>query len=224
MFAGIIVFALAAKLFDEQAEEDVVDVGVDELRGRGVFERCCQCSVNAFRAVGRAETPGIFQHHVRSFARGMREEHANRDLGSSRVVRRVEAGKILLNGVAEVELALFVKLHDGGGGGHAFGERGHVEDGVFGHGFGGRGDAVIAGFVGYFAVAVGLMKDDLTGVSDDEDGTGELVGGYGFRDEGGGRGEVWECWSLCYPTHVAMRLRHEWATRVLCGWDTRILC
>ena len=67
----------------------------------------------------------------------------------------------ICDGVVELELAGLVELHDGGGGGEDLGERGHVEDGVFGHGLGGGGFAVEAGFAGEFAEAVGLLEDDL---------------------------------------------------------------
>ena len=67
----------------------------------------------------------------------------------------------------------------------SLGERGHVEDGVFGHGLGGGGFAVEAGFAGELAVAVGVVEDDFAVVADDDDGSGELVRGDGVVDERG---------------------------------------
>ncbi len=40
------------------------------------------------------------------------------------------------------------------------------------------------------AEAVGLVEDDLAVVADEDDGSGELVGGDGLGDEGGDGGEV----------------------------------
>ena len=69
------------------------------------------------------------------------------------------SGRYFATGSSKSILALLVELHHGGGGGEALGERGHVEDGVFGHGLGG-GVAVEAEFAGDLAVAVGLLEDD----------------------------------------------------------------
>ena len=100
------------------------------------------------------------------------------------------SGRYLTTGSSKSSLLCLVELHDGGRGGEALGERGHVEDGVDGHGLGGGGFAVETGFVGVFADAVGLLEDDLAVVADEEDCAGEFLLGDGGVDGGGGGGEV----------------------------------
>ena len=111
----------------------------------------------------------------------MREELADGDVLFAACGK---LGDVLCDGVVEGELVCLVELHDRGGSGEALGERGHVEDGVFGHRLGGEvaGDA---GLSGELAVAVGALEDDLAVVADDDDGAGELLRGDGVVDEGG---------------------------------------
>ena len=45
------------------------------------------------------------------------------------------SANVVSDGVVDTDLALLVELHHGGGGDQVLGERGHVEDGVLGHGF-----------------------------------------------------------------------------------------
>jgi len=146
---GVDVEGFAAEGFDEVAEEDEVDVGVFEVvAGRG-FEGRGEGQVDAFGLVWRGETPGGFEVDVGGFAGGVGEEHAEGYFGTGGVVLLVEGGEVFFYGVVEArDLAGFVELHDGGRGGEAFAEGGHVEDRVFGHGLGGGGLVVEAGFVG----------------------------------------------------------------------------
>ena len=51
--------------------------------------------------------------------------------------------------------------------------------------------AVETGLAGEFAVAVGVLEDDLAVVADEDYGAGEFLFGDGVVDEGGDGGEVW---------------------------------
>ena len=68
-------------------------------------------------------------------------------------------GQIFRNRIVQAKAALLVELHDGRRGGQDFGQRGKIEDSVFGHGFGRRYQRT---------VAVRLMKDDVPVVPGDD--------------------------------------------------------
>ncbi len=188
---GVDVEGLAGEGFDDVAEEDEVDVGVLEVVAGGGFEGGGEGAVDAFGFVWGGEAPRVAEVDVGGFAGGMGEKHAEGDEGAGGVVVGVEGGEVALDGVVEAgDLALLVELHDGRGGGEALAEGGHVEDGVFGHGLGGGGLAVEAGFTGELAEAVGLLEDDGTVVADEDDGSWGAVGGDGGVEKGGDGAEV----------------------------------
>jgi hypothetical protein len=93
-----------------------------------------------------------------------------------------EGGKILCDGVVEGQLVLFIELHDCDCGDEALRERGHIEEGVLGHGLGCGGFAIEAGFAVELAVAVGVLEDDMTGVTDDYNSAGKFFGGDSVVD------------------------------------------
>ncbi len=88
---------------------------------------------------------------------------------------RSEFGHVMSDGVVDTDLALLVELHDGSRGDKVLGERGHVEDGVFGHCF--------ARWLKR-AHAVGAMEDDLPAMPDDDDRAGQLIVRNGVVDDG----------------------------------------
>ncbi len=89
--------------------------------------------MDAFGLVGGDQAPGIFEGDVLGEAGVVGEELADGDfffaIGG-------EFGEVFGDRVVELELACLIELHDGGGGRKALRQRGHVEDGVFGHEFG----------------------------------------------------------------------------------------
>ena len=101
VLADVDVFGLAAELFDEGAEQDEVDVGVDEVCAGGACERSGEGAADAFGFVGCGEAPGVFEVDVGGFAGGVGEEHADGDFGALRVVGGVEVGQVFLDGVVE---------------------------------------------------------------------------------------------------------------------------
>ena len=107
-------------------------------------ERGVHGAADAFGFVGRGEAPGVFQVDVGRQAGVVGQEFAD---GYFFFAVGGESGRYLTTGASKSSLPCLVELHDGGRGGEALGERGHVEDGVFGHGLGRGGFAVETGFV-----------------------------------------------------------------------------
>ena len=140
------------------------------------------------RSIPCAE-PG-FHGDVARLAGGVGEEHADGDLGAHRIVPGVELGKVLLYRIVKLQLALLVELHVGGCGAEALAERGHVEEGVHGHGQRGGGLAVQPGLTGQLAVPVGVLKDHVSVLPDEQRNSRRLVGDDGIVDETRDEAEV----------------------------------
>ena len=92
-----------------------------------------------------------------------------------RIVRRVEVRQILLHGIVELNLALFVKLHDGGRRCEDLRQRRHVEDRVLGHRLSRCRRSVQSRLACKLARAISLVKDDLAAVPDHNHSTWQLM-------------------------------------------------
>ena len=150
-FARVLVERLAAQAVHDFAQQDEIDVAIDEARaGRpgGLFdERAADAGVVA--------GPGRVQRQVGGQAGKVRHQVAHGDVA----LAALKFGQVGGDRIVEAELALLEQLHQRGRGGDYFGERRDVEDGVDGHGLALRNQR---------AVAVGLAMDDLAVVSDDQ--------------------------------------------------------
>ncbi len=179
LLAGELIEGEGGDAADDFAEEDEVDVGVDEAfagGGDGFIDE-------GFLDAGFVAAPFGFEVDIGAEAGEVGEEHADGDVGFAALELREVGGDL----VVEADLALFDEAHDGGGGGDDLGEGGGVEDGVDGHGGAGGGEA---------AAAVGLAMEDLAVAADPGDGAGHLVGGDGFLDDAVdfiGAGETFLC-------------------------------
>ena len=134
--------------------------------------------MKAFDLVGFGQSPRIFEVDVSRFARRVGEQHANGHLGTLWIVRRVEVRQILLRGIVERDLALFVELHDGGRGGEGFRQRRHVEDRVLGHRLCRCRRSIQSRLACELARAIRLVEDDLAAMADQNDSARQLVGRY----------------------------------------------
>jgi len=86
-----------------------------------------------------------------------------------------ELGEVLGDGVLDGQFLVLLEEHDGGGGGNGLGQRGQVEDGVDGHGFGLR-------FEG--AGSERTAEEVAFGGADEDDGAGDSAGVNGVVDGG----------------------------------------
>jgi hypothetical protein len=98
-------------------------------------------AVNAFCFIGSVESPRIFEVKVSRFASSVRKQHADRHVCALRIVRRVEVRQVLLHGIIERNLALFVELDHRRRRGKGLRQRRDVEDRVLGRSAGGERNA-----------------------------------------------------------------------------------
>ena len=156
------VEALPGNPLDQLAQDHEADVGVDELRAR----RRGRLQLGDPLPGGFGAMLEVLQGIVRNQARPMAQEVLDRD---RRLAVVIELGQELDDAVAQAKLALLDQEHGGGGRDDRLGQRGHVEDRVARHGFGGRFDGAQAG---------GASVGDLATSSHDHHGAGDLS----FRD------------------------------------------
>ena len=81
---GVDVERLAAEFFDERAEGDEVDVGVDEVGAGSGVERRVHGAADAFGFVGCGEAPGVFEVDIGRKAGVVGEQFADGDLALCR--------------------------------------------------------------------------------------------------------------------------------------------
>ena len=98
-----------------------------------------------------------------------------------------EFGNVFCHRIIQPDFTLLHQLHDGGGSGDHFGERCQVENSVGRHG-------LAAGLEG--AIAEGFAVDDLSVVSYQQHGAGNLVVVDGVEDDGIEDGQFWIAWGL----------------------------
>ena len=174
VLARVIRDHLAAQAVHELAQQDEIDVAVDEPRARGSGGRIGVGQLDAVLVAG----PRNLERHVRLQAREVRHQVADGDVA----VAALELRNVLGDLVVQPELALFEQLHQRRRGGHDLGERGAVEDRIDGHRFELRNDR---------PVAVGLAVNHLSVVPDDQDRARQpsLLDGvvYGRIEGGAGR-------------------------------------
>ena len=131
----------------------------------------------------------------------VRKQHANRDFCALWIVRRVEVRQILLQGIVELNLALFVQLHDGSRGCKRLRQRRHVEDRVLGHRLCRCGRSIEPRFAGQLAHAISLVEDDLATMPDRNHSTRQPMRRDRIVDQLGGCCEVRRGsrnWRLCW--------------------------
>ena len=140
-----------------EGDEVLVAVAEDDPRRRqgGGLEEAAQAFLAPMPRAGEVE--------VGRQAGVVREALADGDV---LLAVGTELGEIVRDWIVDADLALLVELHHGGGGNEVFGERGHVEDGVLGHGFAGGHQR---------ALAVGAMENDMAVVANDNYSAGQLV-------------------------------------------------
>ncbi len=143
----------------ERAERDEVLIAVaeDDAGGRDgfLFEEAAQAFLMTVPGAGEVEV-------------GREAGVVGEALADGDVLLAIggELGEVVGDGIVDADFSLLVELHDGGGGNEVLGERGHVEDGVLGHGLA-RGHER--------ALAVNAMEDDVALVADQDDCAGQLV-------------------------------------------------
>ena len=85
---------------------------MEELSGSEI-QSCVECPADSLRFVGLLQSPRAVQAQISGKARGVRQQHAQRHLGPSRVVGRVEFGQVGLQGLVDRHLAPFGELENG---------------------------------------------------------------------------------------------------------------
>lgn len=176
LIAGEFVEGLSGDAADHFAQEDEVDVRVNEAFAGGGDGFIDERFFDARFVTG----PFGNEVDIGSHTGEVREEHADGDVAFA----ALEVGEIDGDFVVEAYLALLDEAHHGGGGGDDFGEGGGVEDGVERHGLAGRGEA---------AIAVRLAVKNFGALPDPGDGSRHFVVFDGEFDDAiniGGTGEA----------------------------------
>ena len=164
----IFIEAPTAREADEFAEDDEVDVGVNERAARHAAELFLRRKIDACRVA----RPRGLDVEIGAQAGHVREQVAERD-GFLAVLR--EGGEVVRDRSIEIEFAALDELHDGRSGRDDFGHGSGVVDGVVADGLGRRDKR---------ALAVGLAVD-LPLAFEPQDAAGSL-----FRRDGVGYGGI----------------------------------
>ena len=90
---NVFVFCFASELFDQRAQQDVVDVGVAENLAGSRLQRHGERAVNAFGFVGSVQAPRVCEVDVYRFAGRVRQQHANGDPLPLRSLAALKSGK-----------------------------------------------------------------------------------------------------------------------------------
>ena len=149
---------LAAQPVNDFAQQDEIDVAIDEAHARRAGGPGGAGETDAGVVAG----PFRFERHVGLEAREMREQVAQRDVA----LASLELGDVVGDLVVQPELALLEELHQRRRGGNDFREGGAVEDGIESHGLRLRNQRPLP---------VGLAVDDLAVVPDHQNGAGQAV-------------------------------------------------
>ena len=176
---GVIAQALTGNLLQDVLQGDEVEAAV-ELLGAGT-----EVALDAGRDVHHEGIRCVFPEfgdvsgnvgQIRGQSGRMGEEVLDGDvhlLVGLGVFPRLEIREIIVHRVYQADLALLYQLHEGKGGSHALGHRGHVKHGFEGHG-------VLFGYQGF--VSEGFFIHQVAIAHHAHHGTGDFSGGDGGID------------------------------------------
>ncbi len=151
ILARIVVQHLAAQPMHQFAQQDEVDVAIDEAGSRRPGGRIRAGQVDA----GLVAAPRHRQRHVRLQPGKMREEIADGDVAFP----ALKFGNVLRDLVIQLKLALLEQLHQRRRGGDHLGQRRQIEHGIERHGLCLRNQR---------PVAIGFPVNDLAIVADNQ--------------------------------------------------------
>lgn len=180
VIGGEIVEVFPRGELHDVAEEDVIDITVAEAEAGIVGGNFGASEGDGFVITG----PVWVARKAGAEARGVSEEVPN---GDGRFVVGGEIGNEFGDGIVEIESAAFGEDHDGRCSGDDFGERGGIEDGVFGHRF---------AFWKNGTVAIGAMVRSPFAF-EPENTAGEFVAGNILGDDDVDFGEFFGMKAIC---------------------------
>ena len=197
----VAIEALAADAAHDVAEQEEIDVAVDEPLAR--LRRGRQIARAANRLVGAAEFD--FERQIGRQSRRMRQQM---EYGDRLLAVRAELGDELRDGIAQTNAPLLHELHHARRRRHDFGQRGEIEDRVVGDRLGRRRDR---------ATTERALVENAVAASDEHDGTRQFVARNRGVDERRDRRErlrlrrVLSARSVrpCRAEGVERRRRHE---------------